>query len=180
MVTNKIQWQKLWCASNQLPQAITYVGLTLVLLLVFCGLALAQSRHLNVDSLQISSKGAALAQLTWENNLERTLQLAKKTNKMILVDVYTDWCGWCKRLDRSTYQDPQVVAFVNNQFVCLKLNAEDGGTGQDFARRHQVTGYPCIMVLDTEGKVRGTFYGYRAPPQFIDSVKNSLPPGLRR
>src|SRR5580700_4172641 len=43
--------------------------------------------------------------------------------KKIFVDIYTDWCGWCKRLDATTYQDPKVVKYVNDNFYAVKLNA---------------------------------------------------------
>lgn len=45
-------------------------------------------------------------------------------NKMLLVDVYTDWCGWCKVMDRKTYTNDSVIYFINKYFVAIKLNPE--------------------------------------------------------
>jgi len=47
-----------------------------------------------------------------------------KTPKPILVDVYTDWCGWCKVMDRETYDKEAVVNYINENYYAVKLNAE--------------------------------------------------------
>jgi uncharacterized protein YyaL (SSP411 family) len=47
-----------------------------------------------------------------------------KSPKPILVDVYTDWCGWCKVMDRETYNDDKVAAYVNENYYAIKLDAE--------------------------------------------------------
>ena len=47
-----------------------------------------------------------------------------KTPKPILVDVYTDWCGWCKVMDRETYDKEAVVKYINEHYYAVKLNAE--------------------------------------------------------
>jgi len=51
-------------------------------------------------------------------------QLQKKNPKKILIDVYTDWCGWCKRLDATTYKNAEIIKYVNDNFYAVKLNAE--------------------------------------------------------
>lgn len=53
---------------------------------------------------------------------------ALKQPKPLLIDVYTDWCGWCKHMDRTTYEDPVVISFVNRYFYPVKLNAESADT----------------------------------------------------
>jgi len=50
--------------------------------------------------------------------------LSKKWNKILLVDVYTDWCGWCKVMDRETYANKSVIALLNKDFICVKFNPE--------------------------------------------------------
>lgn len=50
-------------------------------------------------------------EITWEKEIESAFKKAKAENKIIIVDVYTDWCSWCTRLDETTYIDKEVVAF---------------------------------------------------------------------
>ena len=47
-----------------------------------------------------------------------------ETPKKIFVDVYTDWCGWCKVMDRQTFTDPEVIKYMNDNFYAVKFNAE--------------------------------------------------------
>jgi uncharacterized protein YyaL (SSP411 family) len=49
---------------------------------------------------------------------------AKKTNRKILVDVYTNWCGWCKKMDASTYGNSEIAKYLSERYVLVKLNAE--------------------------------------------------------
>ncbi|KAA3438047.1 thioredoxin family protein [Rufibacter hautae] len=56
--------------------------------------------------------------------LEQALVKSKTKPKKILVDVYTDWCGWCKKMDKQVYQNPEVVKKLNQDYYVVKLNAE--------------------------------------------------------
>jgi len=62
-------------------------------------------------------------QIQW-TTMEEAARLAKDDRKKILIDVYTDWCGWCKRMEASTYQDPEVVKYINEHYHAVKFDAE--------------------------------------------------------
>jgi len=55
---------------------------------------------------------------------EEAEQKMKEQPKKVLIDVYTDWCGWCKVLDKKTYSNPQLIEYVNKNFYAIKFNAE--------------------------------------------------------
>jgi len=57
---------------------------------------------------------------TWEE----AVQLNKTKPRKIVVDVYTDWCGWCKKMDKGAFSDPNVAAYIAANFYSVKLNAE--------------------------------------------------------
>lgn len=63
---------------------------------------------------------AELKWYTWEQAQE----LQKTAPRKIFVDVYTDWCGWCKRMDKSTFTDSAVVAYMNQHYYPVKFDAE--------------------------------------------------------
>lgn len=50
--------------------------------------------------------------------------LNRENPKKIFIDVYTEWCGWCKKMDKTTFVDPKVVAFMNDNFYAVKFDAE--------------------------------------------------------
>jgi len=68
----------------------------------------------------VSDAESQITWYTWENAIE----LNKTTNKKVIVDLYTDWCGWCKKMDRETFKDPQVVAYIAENFIAVKLDGE--------------------------------------------------------
>ena len=56
--------------------------------------------------------------------LEEAQELHKKNPRKIFVDIYTDWCGWCKRMDAETFTNPVIIDYINTHFYAVKLNAE--------------------------------------------------------
>lgn len=62
--------------------------------------------------------------MTW-SEVENAL---KKEKKKVFVDVYTDWCGWCKRMDKTTFEDKEIIKYINNNFYAVKFNAEQEET----------------------------------------------------
>ena len=62
------------------------------------------------------------------HSFEDAYKLNKKKPKRIFVDVYTDWCGWCKKMDKETFQDPEIAKYMQKNFYCVKLDAETKDT----------------------------------------------------
>jgi thioredoxin-related protein len=90
------------------------------------------------------------------------LKKAKDEDKKLIVDVYTDWCGWCKKMDADAYQNKGIKKIIKKNFVFVKLNAEGSGsikyngkeyTETDLALLFQVSGYPTTVFLEPDGKV---------------------------
>ena len=55
---------------------------------------------------------------------EEALEANKKSPKPILVDLYTDWCGWCKRMDATTYKNKVIVDYINDNYYAVKMDGE--------------------------------------------------------
>ena len=69
---------------------------------------------------QNENESTAIKWLTFEE----AMALNEKEPKQLFIDVYTDWCGWCKKMDASTFQEKKVIDFLSNDYYCVKLNAE--------------------------------------------------------
>lgn len=74
----------------------------------------------------VHSPPAPEGKIQWLS-IEEATALAQEDGKKILVDIYTDWCGWCKRMDKVTYMNPKVVDYINNNYHAVKFNAEQKG-----------------------------------------------------
>lgn len=57
-------------------------------------------------------------------SFEKAIELNKTNPKPILIDVYTDWCTWCHKMDASTYNEEVIVDYINENFYAVKLDAE--------------------------------------------------------
>ena len=72
----------------------------------------------------------------------------------MFIDVYTDWCGWCKRMDASTFKDPTVAAYLNANFYPVKLNAETRDTitfnGKTYTNSQSVKAKQMIADWETD------------------------------
>jgi thioredoxin-related protein len=71
-------------------------------------------------SINAFSQNAKIKWLTFQEAEE----LNKKQPKKILIDVYTNWCGWCKKMDAETFTNPLIIDYVNKYYYAVKLNAE--------------------------------------------------------
>ncbi|MDP3928336.1 MAG: DUF255 domain-containing protein [Bacteroidota bacterium] len=106
--------------------------------------------------------------------------LAQKEGKILLIDAYTDWCGWCKKMDRDTYSKQEVIQKINKHFIAVKFNPElrdltytiDGQTfsARDFyaqLNRGENNGFPTTYFIDPKKKSLFIDPGYRDAQTFI-------------
>lgn len=109
-------------------------------------------------------------------SFEQALAESKKTKKKIFIDVYTDWCGWCKKMDAATFSNQKLAAYVNKKYYAVKLDAESMKTfeykGKTVSERElagqifQVTAYPTTVYLDENFDMLSPVPGYLDVPTF--------------
>lgn len=126
-------------------------------------------------------------------SMDEALAAQKKNGKPIFMDVYTDWCGPCKQLDKVTFHDAAVVKYINDNYYPVKFNAEGnseitfkgkkyrnpqyvadrkGRNGtHEFTTFLQVRGYPTMMVLDAKGEIKEPIVGIHYPEKLLEVLK---------
>jgi len=111
--------------------------------------------------------------IEWETDYQTALQKASQSSKPIVLDLYTDWCHWCKRLDEDVWADSDMVAFSEGQ-VYLKLDAENSDDGRRLVEKLKVRGYPTVVILNHRGEEINKIVGYLPADKYLQKLKNVL------
>lgn len=165
-----------------MKQTFKIIGLSLILACLY--------------ACQPTSSG--VSSLTPEGDLNwLTIDEAQNINnvegKRFIVDMYTTWCGWCKKMDAQTFNDPEVKAFIDEHFFVIKMDAETKDTvnfkGKEYEWRPggrkgintlalELLGgrqsYPTIVYLDKELNKIKSIPGFKQKDQFINDLKDIL------
>lgn len=97
---------------------------------------------------------------------------AQSENKFLFIDCYTEWCGWCKVMDKNTFSNPEVISYMNEKFIAAKIDMEKG-QGVDLAMKYRVTGFPSYLIFSPAGKLVYKTFGYQQAKDFIKNLENS-------
>lgn len=142
-------------------------------------------KYLTLATFAILLSFAAKAQdkIEWMK-FEEAIAANAQNPKMLIVDVYTDWCGWCKKMDKETFTDPKVIAHINENFYAVKLNAEDTSRTFDFmgktyneaqmAAAMRVNSYPNFVVIEPKLQNIAQLPGYRQPEEFVAGLNELI------
>lgn len=134
---------------------------------------------------QASIQTDSIQWLSWEQALDAVAEQPKK----IMIEVYTDWCVWCKKMDNQTFTDEHIVKYINENYYPVKFNAHQkevveyqgksykfvnaGNSGYHELAAEVLKGrlsYPAIVFMDEESNVIQTISGYKSPMQFMQMV----------
>lgn len=139
-----------------------------------------------IVTLMIAATGliayAQEATVRWYS-IEEAVALAKTDPRPIFVDTYTDWCGWCKKLDKDTFSNPVIAEILNTKYYAVKFDAEgnepvtfqgrkfvnDGSLGKThqlaYALLQGKLGYPTVVFLTANSELITPVSGYKTPVQ---------------
>ena len=124
-------------------------------------------------------------------DFETAIDKNAKQKKFIFIDVYTDWCGWCKKMDASTFQKKSVIEYMNKYFYAVKMNAESRepiaykGVLYEYKQYNQRSGYntlavsllnskmsfPSFVVLNKNEVKKGNIVGYKDATALLSLLK---------
>lgn len=131
-------------------------------------LALAARARPTVQTGYVT-RGASATQIGWVP-YDEGVAVAKKTNRHMFVDFTATWCGWCKKMEKETFSQPEVIAMLNNNFIPIKVWGDLGNslnidgykiTEKEFANSRGVQGYPTFVFETPARQPITSFSGYR-------------------
>ncbi len=152
-----------------------------ITLLILIGLF--SFRTVSTTPLVQSNPDQTISWMTFEDAMEAV----KKEKRKVLISVHTEWCGWCKHMDKTTFQDPNIVKFINEKFYPVKFDAEqkeDIITPEKVYENPKVDGkdrryhelavaltmgrltFPSTVFLDENFRVLQPIPGYKEPESF--------------
>lgn len=113
--------------------------------------------------------------------LPEAMEKIKTTPRPIFIDVYTDWCGWCKKMDKVTFQDETVVAYVKENYYAVKIDAESEekiklDNDNELSYRElsggvfRISGYPSIVLITPKNEFQ-VAPGFRDKDDFLAMLK---------
>lgn len=106
-------------------------------------------------------------------NWEDIKDQAQKSGKYIFVDAYTDWCGWCKVMDKETFTNSEVIDFLKQNFLPVKYEMEQD-FGKVLAMKYRVWAFPSQLFFNPSGKLVYVSEGYQKPQEFLKTLKKVL------
>ena len=101
------------------------------------------------------------------NTLADAMAAAKKSGKIIFIDAYTDWCGPCKKMAATSFQDAAVAELFNSKFVNLKVEMEKSVDGPTIAKTYRVAAYPTLLFINGDGKLVKSVVGFQTADQLL-------------
>lgn len=147
--------------------ALKILTLTMLVLFIFC---------LNVSPQKTSSTKDNPSTINWLK-YDQGLEQAKKDGKKVLVFFYTDWCGYCKRMNALTFTDDGVKKLLADKFVTVKVNGDSKNilmvdkakvTEQQLTATYAVRGYPTIWFLEPNAEKISPVVGYVETAKFTN------------
>lgn len=138
--------------------------------------------------ISLTSQAQDVEWLSWSEAVE--LAQTDENPKKIFIDVYTDWCGWCKKMDKDTFQNPEVATYMTANFYMVKMDGEgkepiefkgktynfvpSGRKGYHEFAAALMQGrmsYPTTIFLDEQMNMLSPLPGYQKPKPFLNIAK---------
>lgn len=123
--------------------------------------------------LLAASPLSAAAPQGWLTSFDAALEKAAASDRMILVDLYAEWCGWCKVLEEKVFTTPEFRDFTRD-FVLLRVDVDDGADGSALQARFGLYNLPTTLLMDADRVKIGTVEGFAPMPAFLERLSAEI------
>jgi thioredoxin-related protein len=109
----------------------------------------------------------------WITSLAAAQKKSKETNKLIFVDLFADWCGWCHKMEQEVFPS-QTFQNATDKMLLLRLNTEDGGEGTKLSSQFAVSSLPTFLVITPDNMIAAMIRGFAPAPDFVKTMNEGL------
>ncbi|MDO5836500.1 MAG: thioredoxin family protein [Methanobacterium sp.] len=122
---------------------------------------------LSIHTLTSKETESNTSSIQWGNDLNQTMEEAKKSNKTIFIDFYADWCSYCGKMDEEAFTDPQVVEKLTQNYVLLKVDVDKN---PGLSSKYTAYSLPTMVIVDSSGNEIKRIIGYQTPEQLLSQI----------
>lgn len=117
-------------------------------------------------------------QIAWKP-LETAQEMSATSPKPIFIEFTAKWCGWCKKMDKTTFQDNKVIEMLNNDFYAVRVDFDsksplnfkgDNYTGKELAKMFGIEGLPTMIYLPANLEDADKIIGYKSAKQLLKKL----------
>ncbi len=126
-----------------------------------------------LGALALGGAPAKPGAVRWEHRLDDALKKSRASGKPVLIDFWAEWCGWCHRLDQTTYADPDVARLISAEFIPVKIDTEAGKRSTDIAYKYNVQSLPTIAFVSPTGRPIDRLNTYQGPGPFLRTLETA-------
>lgn len=102
------------------------------------------------------------------HSYDEGIKLGESQKKKVLLSFYADWCTFCTKMEKETYSNPDIVKFLNNEFISIKVNKDKE---EAIARKYFVRGLPMTWFMEPNGEKISSLPGFIPPEMFMQVLK---------
>jgi thioredoxin-related protein len=106
-------------------------------------------------------------EIQWQS-YETGMKMIKEQNKKGFLHFYTDWCTYCKIMNKQTFVDPKIIDYLNNNFVSIRVNADKQ---KDVAKKYGVSRFPSTWFIAEDSTSLSNQPGFIQPDMLLDMLK---------
>jgi len=120
-----------------------------------------------IAAILVVCRSGVAAEIRWSTDIEDTLSQASASNQLVLIEFTADWCVFCKKMEKTTFKDPQVAQRISRDFLAVRIDADKN---KALVKDLGIKGLPAILVVSPDLKVVDRISGFQTPEALVPKL----------